>query len=76
MNISIRYFTGGQEGAMRNNADDIKPQKVYKSPGFLEALILDANDKFFEIDLIEGLQSNSENVILYNTVIHYFKSNS
>ena len=44
--------------------------------GFLEASILSAHKKFFEGNLNERIQLDKDDLMLYNTIITYFKGNS
>jgi hypothetical protein len=47
-----------------------------ESSEFLEASILAANNKFFKYNLNEQFRYDSDDFILYNTVISYFRGNS
>jgi hypothetical protein len=57
-------------------ADNKVLYKEEKTSGFLEDSILAANNKFFKGNLGELYRLDSNDLILYNTIITYFKGNS
>jgi hypothetical protein len=61
---------------VRQEADKTVLHKDKESSRFLEASILSANSKFFRGNFDELYRLNSDDLILYNTVIWYFKGNS
>ena len=61
---------------MGQEADNTLLFKEEKPSSFLEASILAANSKFFKSNLSELYRLDRDDLILYNTVIRYFKSNS
>ncbi len=61
---------------MRQGADKTVSRKDEESSRFLEASILSANNKFFKSNLDELYRLDSDDLVLYNTIIWYFKGNS
>jgi hypothetical protein len=61
---------------VRQEADKTVLHKDKESSIFLEASILSANNKFFKGNLDELYRLESDDLVLYNTIIRYFKGNS
>jgi hypothetical protein len=61
---------------MRIDERNTKSREVEHSSEFLETLILNANDKFFEGYLHGPVRFDGADFILYNAIIKYFKGNS
>ncbi len=61
---------------MGREADNTLLYKEEKISSFLEDSILAANNKFFKGNLGELYRLDSNDLILYNTIITYFKGNS
>ncbi|MEN6320376.1 MAG: hypothetical protein ABFD82_16695 [Syntrophaceae bacterium] len=60
---------------MKRNIDDEVLQNK-ESSEFLETSILAAHDKFFRFNVNEQSRIDSDDFVLYNTVIEYFRGNS
>lgn len=61
---------------MGQEADNTLLYKEEETSSFLEASILAANNKFFKGNLGELYRLDRNDLILYNTIIRYFKGNS
>ena len=60
---------------MRQEVDKTVSHREEESSRFLEASILSANDKFFKGSLDELYRLDSNDLVLYNTILWYFKGN-
>lgn len=61
---------------MRIDVRNTKSREGEHSSEFLETLILNANDKFFEGNLRGPVHFDGTDFVLYNAIINYFKGNS